>query len=310
MSQLVQTPFSRTSTAWEVIDGVDLSGKTAIVTGAGSGLGIETARTLASAGAEVTLAVRRPQAAEEIAAGIISETGNAAVSVSALDLSDRDSVRAFTSAWDRPLHILVNNAGIMALPELERTREGWEMQFATNFLGHFALTVGLRGALAEAHGARVVSVSSSGHLFCPVVFDDLHFDFRAYDPLAAYGQSKTADVLLAVEATRRWSGEGIYANALNPGAIATGLQKHTGGLKTPKDRQKTIPQGAATSVLLAASPLLDKVGGRYFEDCNEAAAVTRRPADYAGVAWYALDPANAERLWDTALGLLPVSASA
>jgi NAD(P)-dependent dehydrogenase (short-subunit alcohol dehydrogenase family) len=306
MSHLLQTPFSRASTASEVIDGVDLSGKTAIVTGAGSGLGIETARALASAGAEVTLAVRRTRAAEEIAAGIIGETGNAAVSVSPLDLSDQQSVRAFTAAWDRPLHILVNNAGIMALPELERTREGWEMQFATNFMGHFALTVRLHDALAEAHGARVVSVSSSGNLFSPVVFDDLHFDFRAYDPFAAYGQSKTADALLAVEATRRWSGEGIYANALNPGAIATGLQKHTGGLKTPKDRQKTVAQGAATSVLLAASPLLDKVGGRYFEDCNEAATVTRRPADYAGVAWYALDPANAERLWETALGLLPV----
>jgi NAD(P)-dependent dehydrogenase (short-subunit alcohol dehydrogenase family) len=305
MSRLPQTPFSRTSTASEVIDGVDLSGKTAIVTGASSGLGIETARALASAGADVTLAVRRPQAAEEIAAGIIRETGNAAVSVRALDLSGQDSVRAFTAAWDRPLHILVNNAGIMALPELERTAEGWEMQFATNFMGHFALTVGLHDSLAAAHGARVVSLSSSGNLFSPVVFDDLHFDFRPYDPLVAYGQSKTADALLAVEATRRWSGEGIYANALNPGAIATGLQKHTGGLKTPKELQKTVPQGAATSVLLAASPLLDKVGGRYFEDCNEAATVTRRPADYAGVAWYALDPANAERLWDTALGLLP-----
>jgi NAD(P)-dependent dehydrogenase (short-subunit alcohol dehydrogenase family) len=305
MSHLLQTPFSRASTASEVVDGVDLSGKTAIVTGAGSGIGIETARALASAGAEVTLAVRRPQAAKEIAAGIISETGNADASVSALDLSDQDSVRAFTEAWDRPLHILVNNAGIMALPELERTREGWEMQFATNFMGHFALTVGLHGALAAANGARIVSVSSSGNMISPVVFDDLHFDFRPYDPLAAYGQSKTADVLLAVEATRRWSGEAIYANALNPGAIATGLQKHTGGLKTPKD-----PQGAATSVLLALSPLLDKVGGRYFEDCNEAVVVTRRPADYAGVAWYALDAANAERLWDTALGLLPVSVPA
>jgi NAD(P)-dependent dehydrogenase (short-subunit alcohol dehydrogenase family) len=112
------------------------------------------------------------------------------------------------------------------------------------------------------------------------------------------------DALLAVEATRRWSGEGIYANALNPGAIATGLQRHTGGLKTPKELHKTVPQGAATSVLLAASPLLDKAGGRYFEDCNEIAPVTRRPAGYSGVAWYAMDPANAERLWDTALGLL------
>jgi NAD(P)-dependent dehydrogenase (short-subunit alcohol dehydrogenase family) len=304
MSQRFQTPFSRTSTASEVIDGVDLSGKTAIVTGAGSGIGIETARALASVGADVTLAVRRPGAAEEIAASITRETGNGAVSVSALDLSDQDSVRSFAATWDRPLHILVNNAGIMALPELERTAEGWEMQFATNFMGHFALTVRLHDALAAAHGARIVSVSSSGNLFSPVVFDDLHFDFRPYDPLVAYGQSKTADALLAVGATRRWSGEGIYANALNPGAIATGLQKHTGGLKTPRERQKTVPQGAATSVLLAASPLLDKVGGRYFEDCNEAVTVTRRPADYAGVAWYALDPANAERLWDTALGLV------
>jgi NAD(P)-dependent dehydrogenase (short-subunit alcohol dehydrogenase family) len=305
MSQLFQTPFSRTSTAADVIDGIDLSGQRAIVTGAGSGIGIETARALASAGADVTLAVRRPRAAEEIAAGIIAGTGTAAVSVRGLDLSDQGSVRAFAAAWSRPLHILVNNAGIMALPDLERTPQGWEMQFATNFLGHFALTTGLHDALAAAHGARVVSVSSSGNLLSPVVFDDLHFDFRPYDPFAAYGQSKTADALLAVEATRRWSGEGIYANALNPGAIATGLQKHTGGLKTPRQRQKTVPQGAATSVLLAASPLLDKVGGRYFEDCNEAATVTRRLADYTGVAWYALDPANAERLWDTALGLLP-----
>jgi NAD(P)-dependent dehydrogenase (short-subunit alcohol dehydrogenase family) len=305
MSQLFQTPFDRHSTTAEVIDGVDLSGQRAIVTGAGSGIGTETARALASAGAEVVLAVRRPQAAAQIAAGIAGSTGNTNVSVRALDLADQDSVRGFAAAWDQPLHILVNNAGIMALPELEHTREGWEMQFATNFLGHFALTIGLHDALAEAHGARIVSVSSSGHMRSPVVFDDLHFDFRVYDPFAAYGQSKTADVLLAVEATRRWSGEGIYANALNPGAIATGLQKHTGGLKTPKERQKTVQQGAATSVLLAASPLLGKVGGRYFEDCNEAAVVTRRTADYTGVAWYALDQANAGRLWDTALDLLP-----
>jgi NAD(P)-dependent dehydrogenase (short-subunit alcohol dehydrogenase family) len=209
MSQLFRTPFGRHSAASEVIDGVDLSGKRAIVTGAASGIGTETARALASAGAEVILAVRRPQIAEQIAAGIAGSTGNAKVSVRALDLSDRDSVRRFAAAWDQPLHILVNNAGIMALPELERTPEGWEMQFATNFLGHFALTIGLHDALAAAHGARIVSVSSSGHLLCPVVFDDLHFDFRAYDPFAAYGQSKTADVLLAVDATRRWSGEGI-----------------------------------------------------------------------------------------------------
>src|SRR6204780_888686 len=282
MSQLLQTPFSRTSTASEVIDGVDLHGKTAIVTGAGSGIGIETARARASAGAEVTLAVRRPQAANEIAAGIISETGNGAVSVRALDLSDQDSVRAFAAAWDRPLHILVNNAGIMALPELERTSEGWEIQFATNFLGHFALTVGLHDALAAANGARIVSLSSRANMIAPVIFDDLHFDFLPDDPFVAYGQSKTACALLAVEATRRWARDGILANALNPGAIATNLQKHTGGLRTPIERRKPTPQGAATSVLLAASPLLNEIGGRYFEDCNEASVVRTRPVDFGG----------------------------
>ena len=259
---------------------------------------------MASVGAEVVLAVRRPAAAAETAAEIIRSTGNTAVTVRALDLADQQSVRRFVEGWEQPLHILVNNAGIMAQPELERTAEGWEMQFATNFMGHFALTTGLHEALAAAGGARIVLVSSSGNLFSPVVFDDLHFDFRPYDPFVAYGQSKTADVLLTVEATRQWSGEGIYANALNPGAIATNLQKRTGGLRTPKERQKSVRQGAATSVLLAASPLLGKVGGRYFEDCNVAPVVTRRPADYSGVAWYALDPGNAERLWDTVLGLL------
>ena len=300
----VRTPFGFGSTTGDVLGGVDLSGRRALVTGAGSGIGIETARALAAAGAEVVLAVRRPQAGEQVAAKITRVTGNAEVRVAALDLADQSSVRRFVDGWDQPLHILVNNAGIMALPELERTPEGWELQFATNFMGHFALTTGLHEALAAAGGARIVSVSSSGNLLSPVVFDDLHFDFRAYDPWVAYGQSKTADALLAVEATRRWSGEGIYANALNPGAIATNLQKHTGGLRTPKERQKTIEQGAATSVLLAASPLLDKVGGRYFEDCAEAAVLTRRSADFTGVAWYAVDPGNAERLWDTALELL------
>jgi NAD(P)-dependent dehydrogenase (short-subunit alcohol dehydrogenase family) len=231
-------------------------------------------------------------------------TQNAAVFVQRLDLADQSSVKAFASEWVDPLHILVNNAGIMALPTLEHTAEGWEIQFATNFLGHFALTIGLHDALVAARGARIVSVSSSGNLISPVVFDDIHFDFRPYDPFVAYGQSKTADALLAVEATRRWAGQGIFANALNPGAIATNLQKHTGGLKTPPERRKTPQQGAATSVLLAASPLLDAVGGRYFEDCNEAETVTRRPGDYYGVAHYALDPGNAKRLWEVSLALI------
>jgi NAD(P)-dependent dehydrogenase (short-subunit alcohol dehydrogenase family) len=305
MKERIRTPFGFRSTVDDVIDGIDLSGKYSIVTGGSSGIGIETARALARAGANVTLAVRKTDAGEEIAANIRISTGNPNVRVARLDLSDQSSVRQFATDWRGALHILVNNAGIMALPKLERSSEGWELQFATNFLGHFALTLGLHNALAAAAGARIVSVSSSGSLIAPVIFDDLHFNFLPYEPFVAYGQSKTACVLLAVEATRRWAAEGIFANALNPGAIATNLQKHTGGLRTPPELRKTPQQGAATSVLLAVSPLLDGLGGRYFEDCNEAAIVSRRPTDFSGgVAPYALDPANAERLWNTATQLL------
>ncbi len=301
----IKTPFGFSSTVDEVLQGIDLTGKRAIVTGGSSGIGIETARALAGVGAEVTLAVRRLDAGERVAANIRASTGNPNVRVGQLDLSNMASVKAFLADWQSSLHILVNNAGIMALPELERTPEGWEMQFATNFLGHFALTVGLHKALAAAKGARIVSVSSSGNLIAPVIFDDLHFNFLPYEPFVAYGQSKTACALLAVEASRRWAAERICANALNPGAIATNLQKHTGGLRTPPELRKTPQQGAATSVLLATSPLLDGVGGRYFEDCNEAAVVFRRPTDFSGgVAPYAIDPSNAERLWNVALKLV------
>ena len=297
---MIATPFGFHSTASEVIQGIDLSGKRALVTGGAAGIGVETVKALASAGAAVIVAVRRPEAAEVPMEQIRSETGNRDLFVQSLDLADLASVRRFVAAWAGPLHLLINNAGIMALPEIERTPQGWELQFATNFLGHFALTLGLHEALASPGRARVVSVSSNAHLMAPVFFDDPHFDFIPYAPFVAYGQSKTASVLLAVEITRRWSREGIFANALNPGAIATGLQKHTGGLKTPRERQKTPPQGAATSVLLATSPLLEGIGGKYFEDCNEAAVVARRPADFSGVAPYALDASNAERLWTMA----------
>ncbi|MFD4231446.1 SDR family NAD(P)-dependent oxidoreductase [Streptomyces sp. NPDC058545] len=305
MTDLLRTPFGFSSTADDVIAGIDLTGRRALVTGATSGLGVETARTLAAAGAEVVLGVRRREAGDRIAAQITERTGNPLVSARALDLADLRSVTAFVASWDGPLHILINNAGIMALPELEVTPEGHELQFATNYLGHFALTSGLHDALAAASGARIVSVSSSAHLFSPVIFDDLDFRLRPYDRWAAYAQSKTADVLLAVEADRRWSHEGILANALNPGAIATGLQKHTGGLQTPVDKRKTPAQGAATSVLLAASPLVESVGGRYFEDCNEAPVLRAKPVMFGGgVAPWALDAYNAERLWDTSTDLV------
>lgn len=294
---LITTPFGWHSTAAEVAAGIDLSGKRAIVTGAASGIGVETARALAQTGAIVILAVRNTDAGAQVAADITATTGNQNIHVAPLDLSDLHSIAKFIAAWDEPLHILVNNAGVMALPE-QRTPEGWEMQFATNYLGHFALALGLHDALAADGAARIVSVSSSGHLMSPIVFDDIDFRFRPYDPWLAYGQSKTANILFAVGATARWFNDGITANALMPGAIATNLQRHTGGLKTPPERQKTPTQGAATSVLLATSPLLEGIGGRYFEDCNEAAIVTNGNGYMSGVAPYALKPDNADLLWD------------
>ncbi len=299
----ITTPFGFHSTASDVLRGVDLSGQRAIVTGGAAGIGLATSRALVNAGAEVTLAVRRPAAVQAVAAELRA-SGRGSVQVAALDLADLESVRQFAQQWRGPLHMLVNNAGVMAIPELQTTAQGWELQFATNFMGHFALVNGLHEALGSAHGARIVSLSSSAQLLGPVVFDDLHFRFRPYEPFAAYAQAKTACVLMAVEATRRWQHLGIFANAVHPGAVATHLQQHTGGLKTPVERRKNPEQGAATSVLLAASPLLEGVGGRYFEDCNEAMVVDRRPADFTGVAPYAVDAANARRLWEVACQLI------
>src|SRR3954449_11032755 len=204
----ITTPFGFSSTAAEVIAGIDLTGKRAIVTGGASGIGIETARALAGAGAEVTLAVRDVNAGERVATDV------GAVAGEYLELAKPESVEAFTQRWEGPLHLLINNAGVMALPELERTKEGWELQFATNHLGHFALATGLHRWLAAAGGARIVSVkpapalrrggaggartvsvSSAAHLRSGVDFDDIHFQRREYEPWLAYGQSKTANVL-------------------------------------------------------------------------------------------------------------------
>jgi NAD(P)-dependent dehydrogenase (short-subunit alcohol dehydrogenase family) len=292
---LITTPFGFESTAAEVVAGIDLTGKRAIVTGGASGIGVETARALADAGAEVTIAVRNLDAGRKIEARNIK--------AAYLDLADLDSIAAFVKevkGWDGPLHILVNNAGTMASPEAH-TPEGWEMQFATNHLGHFALATGLHPALRAAGGARVVSVSSSAHQRSPVVFDDIHFARRPYEPWAAYGQSKTANVLFAVEATRRWADDGILINALHPGGIRTNLQRYVSDEELNRLRGnnspawKTPEQGAATSVLAAASPLLDGVSGRYLEDCN--VAEPHQPGTRRGVAAYALDPEAAARLW-------------
>jgi NAD(P)-dependent dehydrogenase (short-subunit alcohol dehydrogenase family) len=320
MTDRITTPFNAQSTAAEVIAGIDLTGRRAIVTGGASGIGIETARTLAGAGAEVTLAVRNLAAGERTAADINGSSNNTGSSntanrgkqvlVAPLDLADQASVAAFVDAWDGPLDILVGNAGIMASP-LMRTPKGWEMQFATNHLGHFALAAGLHRALAAVGAARVVSVSSSAHHRSPVVFEDIHFQHRPYDPFSAYGQSKTANVLFAVEATKRWASDGITVNALMPGGIRTNLQRYVPDEELERLRVaaggtglkwKTPEQGAATSILVATSPLLDGAGGRYFEDCNEAEVGKLSARN--GVAEFALDPEAAARLWQVSVETL------
>ena len=307
----IVTSFGASSTAAEVIKGIDLGGKRAIVTGASSGIGVETARALASAGAKLTLAVRNVEAGQHTVEDILSTNGHSKVLVAPLDLADQASIAAFVARWHGPLHILVNNAGIMAAP-LMRTTEGWEMQFATNHLGHFALATGLHDALAAAGGARVVVVSSVGHINGEVVFDDINFEHRPYDAWAAYSQSKTANILFAVEAAKRWASDRITVNALNPGRIVdTDLKRYIGELSnSPATFEpnstgvswKSIPQGAATSVLLASSPFLEGVSGRYFEDCNEAGP--NQPGTCRGVARYAVDPEKAARLWEVSVECL------
>jgi NAD(P)-dependent dehydrogenase (short-subunit alcohol dehydrogenase family) len=309
----ITTPFGFHSTAADIVAGIDLRGGRAIVTGASSGIGIETARALASAGADLTLAVRNSEAGARTAADITATTGNRRIHVVRLDLADQGSVTTFVRKWSGPLNILVNNAGVL-LTMRQLTPEGVELQFATNHLGHFALALGLHDSLAAAGNARVVSVSSEAHLRAPLVFDDLNFTSRPYDPMLAYGQSKTANVLFAVEAARRWASDGISANAIHPGAvIETNLARNldpdilAAAIETAGYEYKTREQGAATSVLVAASQLLEGISGRYFADCNEAPVVdptfTGPPRGF-GVAAYALDPENASRLWDLSLDLI------
>lgn len=309
---LLTTAFTGTSTAEDVIAGVDLAGVTAIVTGGGSGLGLTTAQALVGAGADVTLAVRSLDGGERAAAALADQTGRPRPHVAALDLADPASIRRFVAAWDRPLHLLINNAGIVT-NGLERTSAGWELQFATNHLGHFALTTGLRKALragaTERDGARVVVLSSTAHMRADVDLDDLQFDRRPYDPQVAYAQSKTANSLFAVELTRRWRDDGIVANAVNPGGIRTGLQRNFG--QAQKDSLaaaeaagaftwKTPAQGAATPLVAAVHPVLAHTGGHYLDDCQEARTV---PNDVTlvqhphGVKVWALDPASAQHLW-------------
>jgi NAD(P)-dependent dehydrogenase (short-subunit alcohol dehydrogenase family) len=317
--ELITTPFTAASTADDVLFGTDLGGVRAIVTGASSGLGAETARALAAAGAQVTLAVRNVDAGNSVADAIAASTDRTRPRVIRLDLADRASISAFAEHWQEPLHLLINNAGVVT-SGLERTAGGWELQFATNHLGHFALALGLRPALArgaaERDGARIVSLSSTAHMRANIDFDDLHFERRIYDPQIAYAQSKTANSLFAVEATRQWAPDGIVANAVNPGGIATGLQRNfsetqrksldaaeAAGLFT----YKSVEAGAATSMVAAVSPEFAHTGGHYLDDSREAYTVANDAnlADHPhGAKEWALDPAAAERLWNVSEELL------
>jgi len=327
VQQPINSGFDAASTAADVIHGIDLTGRIAIVTGGYSGIGVETVRVLANAGATVIVPTRNEAKATKALAGISNTR------IEPMDLTDPASIDAFVSrfiATGQPLHMLINSAGIMATP-FERDARGYEIQFATNHLGHFQLTVGLLPALQRAQGARVVSVSSWGHRYSPVVFDDISFEQREYNPWLSYGQSKTANILFAVELDARYQADGIRAFAVHPGLIVdTGLGKYMSreDLKSagvidedgkpiidPSRNLKNVPQGAATSVWCAVSPQLNGMGGVYAENAdispirqeevptsNDASVRLRKGAN--GVLPYAIDSDNARRLWEVSQSMV------
>ncbi|MER5857444.1 SDR family NAD(P)-dependent oxidoreductase [Streptomyces sp900105245] len=308
--------FGATSTADDVLRGVDLTGKLALVTGGYSGIGLETTRALVKAGARVVVPARRPATAEQALAGL------SGVELDELDLGDLDSVRGFAErflASGRTLDIVIDSAGIMACPET-RVGPGWEAQFATNHLGHFALVNRLWPAIAPG-GARVVSVSSRGHHFSGIRWEDVQWR-RGYDKWEAYGQAKTANALFAVHLDRLGRDSGVRAFSLHPGGIITPLQRHLPKAEmvergwidedgNPLDPEgfKTPPQGAATQVWAATSPQLDGLGGVYLEDCDIAEPATEGE-ERTGVKAWATDPEQAARLWALSAELTGVDAFA
>ncbi len=312
MNTRITSAFGAKSTARDVAAGHDLTGRKAIVTGAATGIGVETARALAEQGAEVTLAVRNVDAGAAVAAEINKTAAGPKARVQKLDLSNLTSVRAFVDEWGgAPVDILVNNAGVMACPH-GYTTDDLEMQIGTNHFGHYALSAGLAPAMEKAAGAgrsaRLVELSSIGHRRSGINWDDPHYRTRPYDKWEAYGQSKTANALFAVAFNRRYAGRGITANAVMPGGIMTPLQRHLpreemiafGWMDEAgkiNDRFKSTEQGAATSVWAALAPELEGKGGLYLEDCAEAAPWSEaNPVQ--GVLPHALDAESAERLWD------------
>lgn len=304
--------FGWASTTDEGLEGVDLSGKTAFITGANSGLGQETARAMAARGAHIVMAGRDQGKLDEAMAAIHAEQPEAQLDTITLDLASLESIRAATSrARQRfeKIDLLINNAGVMACP-FEHTADGFERQFGTNHLGHFALTAELMPLIERGTGQRIVNLSSRGHHFAPVDFDDPNFAHRPYDPWASYGQSKTANILFTVGLEARFAVMGIHAYAVHPGGIQTNLGRHM----TPEMIEvlmarvttsdagfawKTIPQGAATTCWAATAPELEGGsgigGGVYCEDCHVAEVDDESAA--GGVRSYALNSSYADRLW-------------
>jgi len=311
----IASGLSASTTTHDVIRHVDLTGKTAIVTGGYSGIGLLTARALAEAGAEVFVPARDQEKAREALRPFPR------IFQDALDLADPASVDSFADRFlqtGRPLHILINNAGVMAAP-LARDGRGFESQFAINHLGHFQLTARLWSALRNAHGARVVALSSRGHVRSGVDFDDWNFKRRDYDRWVAYGQSKTANALFALKLDEVGKPHRVRAFSVHPGAVITDLLRHMsaaelraagavgeGGepILPPANNLKTPEQGAATSVWCATSRQLDGMGGVYCENCDIAEPLPADSTEPRGVRPWATDRSLASRLWSLSEGLI------
>jgi len=311
MTDRITSAYGAFTPAREVSAGHDLSGKTIIITGAATGIGVETARALAEQGAEVVLAVRNHTAGDAAVAEINKTAKGPKARVQHLDLSSLVSVKGFVDEWGgQPVDILINNAGVMACPQTY-THDDLEMQLGTNHFGHAALTLGLAPSLEKAaragKTARVVQLSSIGHRRSDINWDDPHYRTRAYDKWESYGQSKTANSLFAVGFNARFKDRGVTANAVMPGGIMTPLQRHLpreemiafGWMDEAgkiNDRFKTTEQGASTSVWAALAPELEGGGGLYLENCAQAAPASKdKPNE--GVWPWAINPESADRLW-------------
>ncbi len=308
LQQPIGSRFNASSTSNDVIKGIDLTGKIAIVTGGNTGIGLETTKTLVAAGATVIVLARDTEKAKKNLEGMVK------VELEKMDLMNPDSIDSFAEkflASGRPLHLLINNAGIMWVP-IRRDNRGFESQLVTNYLAQFQLTARLWSALKKAEGARVINVSSQGHQFAPFNFEDPNFLNREYETLQAYGQSKTASNLFALELDNRAKAHKVRAYSLHPGSInGTELAREASlelfqqmgffdaeGNILPEivASLKTIPQGAATTVWCVSSPLLDDIGGVYCEDAD-IAELAPDTSMAGGVKLYSLDEANAKQLW-------------